>query len=91
MITLIVCVVTSVWIHKTCANTSDKKCKDMQGNKPGEEIWLCIGCLDFPFSSIDNKKLLLLHENENNVTTNIGLTKFSIICSICLRKLGKPL
>ena len=79
------------WIHKTCANISDKKYKDMQENKPGEEIWLCIGCLDFPFSNIDNKKLLLLHENENNLTANIDLTKFSISCSICLRKLGKPL
>ena len=79
------------WIDKTCANVSDKKYKDMQENKPGEEIWLCIGCLDFPFSNIDNKKLLLLHENENNLTTNIDLTKFSITCSICLRKLGKPL
>ena len=77
------------WIHKTCANISDKKYKDMQENKPGEEIWLCIGCLDFPFSNIDNKKLLLLHENENNLTTNIDLTKFSITCSICLCKLGK--
>ena len=50
----------------------------MQENKPGEEIWLCIGRLDFPFSNIDNKKLLLLHENENNLTTNGYLTKFSI-------------
>ena len=58
----------------------------MQENKPGEEIWLCSGCLD-----IDNKKLLLLHENENNLTTNIDLTKFSTTCRICLRKLQKPL
>ena len=80
------------WIHKTCANISDKNYKGMQKNKPGEEIWLCIRCLDFPFSNIDNKKLLLLHENENNLTTNIDLiTKFSITCSICLHKLGKPL
>ena len=63
----------------------------MQENKPGEEICLCIGCLDFPFSNIDNKKLLLLHENENNLTTDTDLTKFSITCSICLRKLGKSL
>ena len=79
------------WIHKNCANISDKNYKGMQKNKPGEEIWLCIRCLDFPFSNIDNKKLLLLHENENNLTANIDLTKFSISCSICLRKLGKPL
>ena len=63
------------WIHKTCANISDKKYKDMQVNKPGEEIWFFIGCLDFPFSNIDNKKLLLLQENENNLTTYIDLTK----------------
>ena len=66
------------WIHKTCANISDKKYKDMQENKPGEEIWLFIRRLDFPFTNIDNKKLLLLHENENNLTTNGYLTKFSI-------------
>ena len=63
----------------------------MEENKPGEEIWLCNGCLDFPFTNIDNKNLLLLHENENNLTTNIDLTKFSITCSIYLHKLGKPL
>ena len=94
MIMLIVCVVISVineWIHKTCVNISDKKYKDIQGKKAGEEIWFCIGCLDFPFSNINNKKLLLLHENENNLTTNIDLSKFSITCSIYLSKLGKPL
>ena len=63
----------------------------MQENKPDDESWLCTGCLDFPFSNVDNKTLLLLHKNENNLTTNIDLTKFSITCSICLRKLGKPL
>ena len=63
----------------------------MLENKPGEEIWLCNGCLDFPFKNIDNKNLLLLHENENNLSTNRDLTKFSITCSICLRKLEKPL
>ena len=78
------------WIRKTCANISDKKYKDIQRNKPGEKIWLCNECLDFPFTDIDNKKLLLLYENENNITTNIDLTKFSTTCSICLRKLGKP-
>ena len=62
----------------------------MLENKPGEEIWLCVGCLDFPFSNTDNKKLLLLHENENNLISNIDLTKFRITCSICLCKLGKP-
>ena len=56
----------------------------MQKNKPGEEICFCDGCLDFPFTNIDNKKLLLLYENENNLTTNIDLTKFSTTCSICL-------
>ena len=55
------------------------------------KIWLCNVCLDFPFTNIDNKKLLLLHENENNPPTNIDLTKFNTSCSICLRKLGKPL
>ena len=79
------------WIHKTCVNISDKKYKDIQGKKPGEEIWLCIGCLDFHFSNINNKKLLLLHENENNLAANIDLSKFSITCSIYLSKLGKPL
>ena len=62
----------------------------MQENKLNEEIWLCSGCLDFSFTNKDNKKLLLF-ENENNLTTNIDLTKFSTTCSICLRKLGKPL
>ena len=62
----------------------------MQENTPGEEIWLCNGCLDFPFTNIDNKKLPLLYENENNLTTNIDLTKFSTTCSTCLCKLGKP-
>ena len=47
--------------------------------------------LDFPFTNIDNKNLLLLHENENNLTTNNDLTKFSVTCSIYLRKLGKSL
>ena len=79
------------WIQKTCASISDKKCKDMQENKPCQEIWLCIGSLDFPFTNIDNKNLLLLHENENNLTTNNDLTKFSVTCSIYLRKLGKSL
>ena len=79
------------WIHKTYVNISDKKYKDIQEKKPGGEIWLCIGYLDFPFSNINNKKLLLLLENENNLTTNKDLSKFSIICSICLSKLGKPL
>ena len=59
----------------------------MQENKPGEEICLCNGCPDFPFTNFDNKKLLLLYENENNLTTNIDLTKFSTTCSICLHKL----
>ena len=63
----------------------------MQDNKPGEEIWLCNGCLDFPFTNIQNKKLFLLYENENNLTTNTDLTQFSTTCSICLRKLGKPI
>ena len=53
----------------------------MQESKPGEEIWVCNICLDFPFTNIDNKKLLLLYENENNPTTNIDLTKFSTTCS----------
>ena len=59
----------------------------MQENKPGEKIWLCNECLDFRFTDVDNKKLLLLYENENNLTSNIDLTKFSTTCSICLRKL----
>ena len=29
----------------------------MKENKPGKKIWLCSGCLDFSFSSNDNKKL----------------------------------
>ena len=49
------------WIRKTCANIIDKKYKDMQENKPGENICLCNECLDFPFTDIDNKKLLLLY------------------------------
>ena len=40
--------------------------------------------LSFP-SNIDNKKLLHLYENENNLTTNIHLTKFCTIFSIYLR------
>ena len=62
----------------------------MQQNKACEEIWLCNECLNFPFLNID-KKLLLSYENENNITINIGLPKFSTTCSICLCKLGKPL
>lgn len=47
-----------------------------------KNIKLCNnGCLGYLFTNIDNKKLLLLHENENN------LTKFSTKCSICLCKL----
>ena len=30
------------WIHKTCANISDKKYKDMQENKPGDNQILTI-------------------------------------------------
>ena len=41
------------WIHKTCANIRDKKYKDMQENKPSEEIWLCNGFLDFPFTKFE--------------------------------------
>ena len=63
----------------------------MQENKPGKKIWLCNGCLDFPFTNIDNKKILLLYENENSITNNINLTKFGNTCSICLCKQGKPL
>ena len=63
----------------------------MQKNKPGEEIWLCNGCLDFPLTKTDNKKLLLLYKNENNFTTNIDVAKFGTIFSICLHKLEKPL
>ena len=79
------------WIHKTCIKISYKKYKDMQENKPGEKICLYNGCPDFPFTNFDNKKLLILYENENNLTTNIDLTKFSTTCCICLHKLGKPL
>ena len=58
----------------------------MQENKPGEEIWLCMDVLTFP-----SQTLIMKYENEHNLTTNIDLTKFSSTCTICLRKLGKPL
>ena len=65
---------------KTCRKTNQVK-------KSG----FVLDALTFPSQTLIIKSYYFLQENENNLTTNIELTKFSITCSICLRKLGKPL
>ena len=65
----------------------------MKENKPGKKIWLCSRCLDFSFSSNDNKKLCSYYMK---IKTTLLLTKtllnlVLVAVGICLCKLGKPL
>ena len=79
------------WIHKTCANISNENIKTCRKTNQVKKSGFVLDALTFPSQTLIITLLLLLQENENNLTTNIELTKFSITCSICLRKLGKPL
>ena len=80
------------WIQKTCASISDKKCKDMQENKPCQEIWLCIGSLTFPSQILIIKIYSFYMKMKTTLLLTMTLLNLVFIyCSIYLRKLGKSL
>ena len=63
----------------------------MQQKSIGEKGWFCSNCLDHPFRDVTNESLISLFEENKRVMSHIYLKKFNPVCSICMRKLVKPL